>query len=272
MRTVRVVLCALVLIGLYGCGGGSSNAGGKNPPPPPPTPPALNGNWEIQGISEVTANTSYLIGSSFTTNGTAVTGTLYFLNYSCFANSSNDALPVSVTGTVSPSSSLSLTSTALNEQSLTLSGTVADGQITSGAYSVSGGCGNGEHGTLTGFSVPSYSGTYTGEIVSNGVSWGNMTLNLTQTATPDSNGLYDLSGTASVANSGLWIWADNPANLANGLASGGYIQGTVLTGNGAINFDGVITNATGDTINCTFSVVGGSLDPSSGTFTLTRSE
>ncbi len=147
-----------------------------------------------------------------------------------------------------------------------------DGQIASGTYSISGGCGNGEHGALTGFSVPSFTGTYSGGIISNGVSWGTMTLNLTQAVVPDSDGLYDLSGTASVVNSGLWIWADNPANLVQATIWGGHIQGTVLTGNGAMDFSGMITDATGDTLNCSFTLTGGVLAPGTGTFTLTRSK
>ncbi len=272
MRSLRVFLCVVVLSGLYGCGGGSSRSVGSSSPPPPESP-VLNGNWEIQATSQVTANTSYLIGGSFATTGTAVTGILHFLNYSCYyIPAKNSEWDVPVTGTVSSSGSLSLTSSVVDEQTLNVSGTVASGRITSGTYSISSGCGNGEHGTLTGFSVPSFTGTYSGGIVSNGVSWGIMTLNLTQAAAPDSDGLYDLSGTASVVNSGLWIWADNPAELAQATAWGGYIQGTVLTGNGAIDFNGTIIDATGDTISCNFSVTGGTLTPGTGTFTLTRSK
>ncbi len=212
------------------------------------------------------------MGSSFATTGTAVTGILHFMNYSCYIENGTTIYDVPVTGTVSSAGALSLKSSAVQGQTLTLTGTVSNGQIASGIYSVSGGCGNGEHGTLTGFSVPSFTGTYSGGIVSSSVSWGTMTLNLTQAASPDSDGLYDLSGTASVVNSGLWIWADNPAELAQATAWGGYIQGMVLTGNGAIGFNGTITDATGDTISCSFSVTGGTLAPGSGTFTLTRSK
>jgi len=268
--TMPLLALAVFTLLLAGCGGGSSSSSGT---PPIQTAPALNGNWEIQATSQVTASTSYLIGGSFATTGTAVTGILHFLNYSCYyVPAKNSEWKVPVTGTVSSSGSLSLTSTVVDEQTLKVSGTVANGRITNGTYSVTGGCGNGEHGTLTGFSVSSFTGTYSGGIVSNGVSWGTMTLNLTQAAAPDSDGLYDLSGTASVVNSGLWIWTDNPAELAQATAWGGYIQGTVLTGNGAIGFNGTITDATGDTISCEFSVTGGTLTPGTGTFTLTRSK
>lgn len=273
VRTLGVLLFASILCLVSGCGGGSSSSGGSNlPPPPPSTPPALNGNWEIQAVSQVTANTSYLMSGSLSTTGTSVSGMLHYLSYSCFIGNGDTSLDIPVSGKISSAGALSLTSSAVASQTFTLAGTMSGGQITSGTYSVSGGCGNGEHGTITGFPVPSFTGTYTGGIVSDGVSWGTMTLNITQAATPDSNGLYDLSGTATVVNSGLWIWADNPANFVQATAWGGFVEGTVLTGNGAMSFNGTITDATGDTINCNFDVTGGSLDPGSGTFTLTRSK
>ncbi len=107
MRSLRVFLCAVVLLGLYGCGGGSSRSVGSSPPPP--EPPVLNGNWEIQAVSQLAVNTTYLMGGSLNTTGTSVSGTLHFLNYSCFFKNGNTIYDIPVTGTVSSTGALLLT-------------------------------------------------------------------------------------------------------------------------------------------------------------------
>lgn len=269
MRTILAVLWALVLTGLCGCGGGSSNTGGTTPQKP--TPPTLNGNWEIQADSEVSANTTYLMGGNLDTAGTKVSGILHFLNFSCFLQSvpsGTEIDDIPVTGTVSSAGALSLTSSAVQQQTVKLTGTMSGGEIASGTYSVSGGCGNGEHGTITGFAVPSFTGTYSGTFASASGLVIDTTDTLTQSTTPSSDGSYTVSGSSTYTGSPCFT----SGSIATSLVVGGFVQVQITTGNGLVLFTGTITDSTGNTITGNYSITGGSpgCAGDSGTGSVTR--
>jgi hypothetical protein len=200
------------------------------------------------------------MGVSMSTSGTAVSGILHFLDYSCFIKNGNLLYETPVTGTVTSAGALSLTSSPVVGQTFSLAGTVTNGTLTDGTYSVSGGCGAGEHGTITGFAVPSFTGTYKGTFTSvSGVKIG-ATITMTQTSTPDSDGFFEINGTA--AFSGSPCFTSGPiAGSASGdvfsFADGGFVQVQITTGNGLVVFQGVVTDLTGNTIDGNYSVTGG---------------
>ncbi|HWB32944.1 MAG TPA: hypothetical protein VG714_07215 [Acidobacteriaceae bacterium] len=253
----RRSIVAYLLIGLCGCGGGGLDRGSSSTstPPPPNQTPALNGNWEIRAVSQISM-TTYLVGGSLSTTGTDVSGILHIVNTpSCYVSPNGTIYDLPVTGTISTEGALSLTSSPVQNQTLQLSGTWSNGSIVSGTYSVTGGCGNGDHGTITGFVVPSFSGTYTGTFTSVSGLQIKTTIMVAQATTPGSDGEYSLSGTATF---------DSPCFTSGTIAAdpysyvlGGFVETTITTGNGLVEFGGTITDSTGNTLTGNYSVTGG---------------
>lgn len=249
-------------------------SGSKTVPPPatpPPPVPAMNGNWEILADSQV-ANTTYQGGGSFSTNGTAITGILHFLNSSCYLGSQNGSTTfydIPISGTLSSKGDLTAKSTAVQGQTLTFSGLWSNGAISNGTYSITGGCADGDHGTVTGFSVPSLTGTYSGTFVSATGVQVKTTVSLTQSAT-DNDGFYALTGSASFSGSPCFSSGTVEAG-AYSFALGGYMQLPIDTANNdLVLFQGSITDSTGNTISGNYSVTGAVCSGDSGTGSATR--
>src|ERR1700757_2276767 len=147
MKNNGVLVCGLLL--LAGCGSSVSI-------PPAPVYPNITGNWSITAVSSVT-NQPVQIGGYLTNNGTSITGTVHLIGSSCF----NISTDVAVTGTITTGGAISITSAAVASQSIKASGPITSGKL-SGTYTITGGCANGDKGTLNGFITPSFSGSYTG--------------------------------------------------------------------------------------------------------------
>lgn len=273
MRISGKLLPIVLLVSLFGCGGGSMSGSKPVTPPstPPPVVPAMNGNWEILANSQV-ANTTYEGGGSFSTNGTAVTGTLHFVNSSCYWGSQNGATifyDIPITGTLSSKGNLTASSSAVNGQTLNFSGVWSNGAISSGTYSITGGCADGDHGTVTGFPVPSLTGTYSGTFVSTTGVQIKTTVSLTQLAT-SGNGFYALRGAASFSGSPCFSSGTVEADEYS-FGVGGYIQVPIQTTNGdLVLFQGSVTDSTGKTISGNYSVTGAVCSGDSGTGSATR--
>lgn len=173
-----------------------------------------------------------------------------------------------VTGTISAGGVLSLTTSPVQNQTLQFAGTWSNGSIVSGTYSVTGGCGNGDHGSITGFAVPSFNGTYAGTFTSVSGVQSKTTIVVAQATTPGSDGEYGLSGSATFISP---CFTSGPiAADPYSYVLGGFVQAVITTGSGLVEFGGVITDATGNTITGTYSVTGGFTcagDTGSGTVT-----
>lgn len=273
MRMLRVLPCVLLAASLCGCGGGSMTGSKPVTPPdtPPPPVPAMNGNWEILANSQV-ANTTYEGGGSFSTNGTAVTGVLHFVNSSCYLASqkgSTTFVDIPITGTLSSKGNLTASSSAVNGQTLEFSGTWSNGAISSGTYSITGGCADGDHGTVTGFPVPSLTGTYSGTFVSTTGVQVKATVSLTQSST-DNDGFYALTGSASFSGSPCFSSGTVEAGPYS-FVVGGYIQLPIdTTTSDLVLFQGSVTDSTGKTISGNYSVTGAVCSGDSGTGSATR--
>lgn len=77
MRLTGLLLSSSMIVAFCGCGGSGPSSGGTVPTQP--SAPALNGNWEMKAMSQV-SRTTYLVGGSLSTSGTAVSGILHILN------------------------------------------------------------------------------------------------------------------------------------------------------------------------------------------------
>ena len=238
------------VIGLFGfsmlfvfsaCGGGTS------------VPPAQNlnssGNWQFSMTSSA-SGPPITIAANLTQTGTSVAGAAHLQGLNCFSPLTTIGLSGSLTG-----ADLSLTSASVSGQVITLGGTISNKSLT-GSYSISGGCANGDSGTVKGFHVPTIQGRWRVIFDVNGAHNGGIA-DLTQESS--SSGSFPVSGTTD-DSSGL-------ACLSGTIAPGAFpapsfIMGTAValkvnTSDGTINFDGAVNETSGEILG-TYTISGGS--------------
>jgi hypothetical protein len=169
---------------------------------------------------------------------------------------------------------LALTSTALNSQVVTVTAT-GSGNTLNGTYSIAGGCGAGDKGTLAGVSVPSLSGTWKSNILSVPGTNVTLTANLTQATVADTHGIFLLSGTYTLSGaqcstggniiSVLYtgVWGNNVAVRATTADLGG--------GQGMAGWTGIISDpSNARTIGGSYYVTQGVCAGTGSTLLLTR--
>jgi hypothetical protein len=249
---------------LFGCGGGT-----QTPRTGPPVYPAITGNWSFTASTAV-AGENVMIGgyltntnSTATVNSNTVTGTLHFLNSTCYTASQD----IPVTGTISYTGALSLTSSSISSQVVTAAGTLTGTVMNSGTYSITGGCGNGDKGTVTGFLVPPFTNTYTGTFTSVSGKQTGATVTTTQTG-PNSDGLYSVTGTATFTGSTCF----SSGTISTGAVLGSYLAVQIATNNnGTVIFGGYDTDSTGKTVTGTYEVTSGICSGDVGTGSISHS-
>ena len=152
MRSIMSVLRISTLVLLFGCGGGEESGGGgggggtENP--------NIAGNWQVSMSSTASGISPMTLAGSITQLGSSVNGTVHIDGSNCF----DGLTSVELTGTLT-GSNVSLTSTSVDGQVLALTGRVTTGSL-SGSYNISGGCANGDLGTIAGFKLPAFSGRW----------------------------------------------------------------------------------------------------------------
>lgn len=219
---------------VFGCGSSShSMTSGQSTTPAPQPSYSMNGNWDFLATSSKYAGVTLEMGGILTSTGNNVAGTLFVGNVkgaSCFSL----LQPVPVTGTISNSGSVTVASSAINNQIITFTGNLTAGgsSVTGATYSVSSGtgstqgCAAGDQGNVAASVAFPLSSTYTGNITSQ--STGDVfpaTANiLTQTATFDTAPYLTLAGTISVSGSSCFT----KENLTPGLQAGGGVYNVVF--------------------------------------------
>ncbi len=199
----QFTLAATLILALSGCGG---------------TNLALTpGNWSVTATSSVPANGVFYVGGNLTQSGSHVSGTMYVVNSLCFDVSQ----AVAFTGTVD-GKNVTLTSASIAGQVVTVKASGTKDSL-NGTYSVAGGCGDGDNGTVSMSAVPSISATWMGPIVGSGGANVTLSIALTQAAAASADGTFALSGTLTFANSTCSV---------NGTVSNAFIAGPYLVVNG----------------------------------------
>jgi hypothetical protein len=208
----RVLLAAelVFILSLAGCGGASSG-GTSNPTSPaspvtstPTAPPAVRvtasgDNWSFRtagfsgiGITGTLGRGAVLaaLEGSFNPSGDAITAVLDPFG-SCF-NADQDR--ARFTGTRSGHTA-ELQSQPVNGQVVQLTGTLSStGDMFDGAYSITGGCGNGSSGRMTGRPV-NLTGIWSGTMGTIPT-----VFDLQMASAPDEDANYALSGSATFSN------------------------------------------------------------------------
>jgi len=257
------LLSALVL--LYGCGGAvKTSPPSSNPPAGPPSgPPVQNQNtstnWQLSATSINPAGPSPAkIAGTIIPTGGAVAAALHAHGWKCF----DQQTTITLTGTQT-AGNISMTSASVNGQVVTFAGAITKKSnfpdVFNGTYTVSGGCADGDHGNVTGFSVYSMTGNWAGNLTTAG--GGNIHWNaeLAQ-GNPDSEGSFGLSGAITFDS------CFGGGNITSGtFPSASFILGQsvdleIKISNGTVTF--VVTADDDGLIRGNYAVSGGSCDSS----------
>ncbi|GAC1653860.1 MAG: hypothetical protein NVS9B15_14540 [Acidobacteriaceae bacterium] len=264
MKSLLAACCAAVLVGVLGCGGSNSASS------------QVNGNYALQGILTLTQGNGggYFLGGPLTGSGSGIKGIFHILDS---ANCISSTVPVPVSGTDS-GTKLRLTTTAVQSQTFDIAATISTdgGTISAGTYKLTGGCSAGQGGTITGFRVAPFIGTYAGnltvaDVVGNPTSTQiATTANLTQSSSADTQGYFSATGALTF----------NSPCFANFAIASTQIFGTqfllVATPNGAaptagtptLTINGFATDASAKQISGTFATANMSAGCTSNGFVL----
>lgn len=254
LTSAAVVGCFIIA---SGCGGSGTSSTSSSTPPPPQYP-SITGNWSLTAASTVVVQNT-LIGGYLTSTGKSVSGTLHVLNSPCYSLTTD----VPITGTVTTAGVLTATSAQVSSQTISVSGTINGDTLSSGSYTIAGGCANGDKGTVTGYIAPPFTNTYSGTF-SSGVY--NITMSVTTTQSgPTADGIYQVGGTATFSGSPCF----SSGTITSSAVAGGYIAVVITaTNGGVIDFAGEITDSTGKTISGTYEVTAGTCAGNSGNVSL----
>jgi hypothetical protein len=203
------ILCCLIV----GCGGGSTH---------PSLNPAMNGNFSISATSSGTSGLNTFGGAIQTDSTGHVTGTMHVQGSFLFCFGVPFDLPL--TGTLDATGHLNATIAGSSNQTIALNATVSpDGALLSnGSYSGSGtGCAGGDQGTITGFQVQAFTGTYSATFSPSASTSIGLVLPLTQSAAPDSHGMFPVNAsTVTVTGGAACGFASATLVTAGSFASG----------------------------------------------------
>ena len=121
------------------------------------------GNWSVTARSANPDLGIFQAGGNLTQNGNALSATMYVSGSLCFDVSQ----PVILTGALK-NRQVTLTSADVSGQVFSMVATETTDSALSGTYTITGGCGSGDHGTVSANVVPSISGTWSGSVIGTG--------------------------------------------------------------------------------------------------------
>jgi len=251
-----LLLLTLGLAALTGCGSGihdpnfdPNNPGGTTAPTPPTT---YSNNWELTTAATTKPSSgplTKLTGSiiSNTASGAAANSitAVFRATSGCYTGANIVPMAGTLSGTA-----FSARSFDVNAQFLTLTSTYSStANSMTGTYNIGGGCADGEAGSVSGNRYAALTGTYTGSFTDSGTTH-NVSLVLTQSATPTGDGSFLVTGTGSLTN--FTCFTSGAIAASSNISGGDANLALSLTGpsNTAAQFTGRLsTDATMLTVN-----------------------
>lgn len=182
-----LLLGTLALV-VTGCGGLAKSNSDQNA--------LTQGNWSLTASSSNPGLGIFQVGGNLAQSGDALSATMYVAGSLCFDVSQ----PVLLTGTVKDRQ-VTLTSSDVNGQVLSVVATETTGSALNGTYTIAGGCGSGDHGTVAANVVPSISGTWSGTVIGSGGSNVSLSIALTQAGNAAADGTFALTGNLNYTGS-----------------------------------------------------------------------
>jgi hypothetical protein len=232
-----------------------------------PSTISVTGNWQLSSTAPAAAKLPVLSGE-LTGAGANITG-IFHANAASTCASPTAAFEL--TGSANAQNAITLTGANFAGGTLTVAGTLAaDGKSFSNAtYNVVGGsCALAQAVPADAQSYADVSGNYAGSFSDPDGRLLSITSTLTQNPTGDTNGNFQLSGTATLPNNPCF---NSPVSVSNSQVTGGSFAltyadqttGNSVTADGTFSTDGTTLTVTGWTLT-------GSCGPDSGTGLLTK--
>ncbi len=210
---ISMAFCLLVL---FGCGAANLTPSLNSPAQ---QFSIARGNWSFGASSSInTDRGEFLMGGHLEQNGSTITGILHIASSRCFKVDQD--IPVS--GTIE-SDTASLTSLPVGHQVLHASLIGHDSTLV-GNYLFSGGCSDGDEGSLNGKLVPPVSGMWNAIETQADKSESLVNMALAQSAHANGHGVYPLSGTFAFTGSSCQV---------SGRITSGYVAGSIVVINAA---------------------------------------
>ena len=261
MKSASCLLPVLLL--LCACGGTRAPSPAVAPSPvPDPTAHDrdISGNWQFSTTSAMGMAPATIAGS-IVQSGASISGAMHVDASNCF----DQLTTVGQTGILT-GSDLSLTSTSANGQVTSFIGTISDDAFNgadsafTGTYTMSSGCANGDHGSVTGIRIPVIANTLNGTFTTAGGEKFDVAGGEAQNSTPSIEGSFGISGTVSFRTSCFSSGTITPGTFP----SGSFIIGTsvaleIETDNGTVIFLGTL-NRERNEISGNYVVAGGTCD------------
>jgi hypothetical protein len=264
------MVAVLPLALLAGCGGSSGNHSDY---------PSVTGNWDItlvSGNQSLGLGGLYSLGGTIANQGGVVSGTLHAaddpnLGTNCFPGGAQ----IPITGSVTPSGSLTLTSSPVDGQSLSITGLAISGignpsnagvtGILAGDFKIAGGCR--QSGSVKGSQIPSVTGSYTGQLHSASGRFITVTIKADEKG-PDARGYYSISGPVTFKGSTCFA----SGTVTSSAIYGRYIDMKIATDKGdVLDFNGEILPSTSLILDGNYRVTGGTCPDDQGGGALARS-
>lgn len=264
-RALWVVAAAVFLLS---CGGGGSST--TRDPSQDPQFANLSGNWSVTVTSQSAPPPGLILGGSFSQKSGAISGIIRMLSYSCY-NPIQTAFALS--GSLTTNDNVNLTASAPDGGKISISGTTTtDGSSITGSYSISGGCADGDKGSVQATRIPPITGTYTGAFTSsNDGSQFQVSANLSQGTGSGKQfgevltGSTEISGNAQITGSPCFT----TATTDEGMVLGPFFYAEFTGPNGNIVVLGSVSND-GRQIKAAYFVDGGNCAGDQGEGILSR--
>ncbi len=220
------------------------------------------GNWNFSATSS--NNSQFLLGGHLQQNGDTVTGILHIASSRCF--SVDKDIPVSGTA---QGDSVELASLPIKKQVLHLA-LIGHGETMVGNYSFSGGCSDGDEGSVEGSVVPAVSGMWNALETQTDKGVVGVNLALVQSQNANGHGVYPLSGTFAFTGSQCAV---------SGRIASGYVAGNIVVinaetqeamgGSGHFRMEGDFASGSAPAIVGAYSYDAGACKDQAGVLTLT---
>ena len=213
-----------------------------------PAPSLTRGNWAVTATSSDPAVGTIRLGGNLVQSGSSLSGSMFVVGSLCFDVSQ----AVSFTGTVR-GKQVTLTSATVAGQVLKVAATTTSTSAMSGTYTITGGCADGDNGTVDANAVPAISGTWKGPLTGSGGSNVDLSIALTQAKTASADGSFPLTGTLTYTGSTCSV----NGTITSAFIAGSYIlinantletdgsDGTVLYSNILLDSSSAPKNMTG---------------------------
>jgi hypothetical protein len=187
------------------------------------------GNWSVTATSSNPAIGTFHVGGNFTQNGSTLSGTMYVFGSHCFDVSH----PISLSGTIN-GKEVTLASPKINGQVVSVAATATTDSALNGTYTITGGCGSGDSGTIAANAVPSISATWGGYVTGSGGSSVALSIQLAQNAQASADGTFALTGNLVYTGSSC---------TASGTITSAFVAGSyILLNANTVETDGSVGN------------------------------